>query len=123
LKSFLSILISIGILLQANSAAVIIADFYLHRDYIAKNLCENRNKPQMKCCGKCCLKRKLAKDAKEQVPGPRNQKNEQVVNLFFNNTRLDLKTFRTTSVARQYFSYNDMATISFQGDIFHPPTA
>jgi hypothetical protein len=34
--------------------------FKANQDFIAQNLCENRDKPQMKCCGKCLLKKKLA---------------------------------------------------------------
>jgi hypothetical protein len=39
----------------------IVAWYEYHKAYIAKNLCENRDKPAMKCCGKCYLQKKLAK--------------------------------------------------------------
>ena len=37
----------------------IVAWYQINKDYIAKNLCENKDKPQLKCCGKCYLKKKL----------------------------------------------------------------
>lgn len=37
-----------------------------NRAYIAENLCENRDKPQMKCNGKCYLKKKMI-DAPQPV--------------------------------------------------------
>jgi hypothetical protein len=35
--------------------------FELNRDYIVKNLCENRDKPELRCCGKCYLQKQLKK--------------------------------------------------------------
>ncbi len=34
-------------------------DYYLRKDYIEKNLCINRDKPEMHCHGKCHLKKEL----------------------------------------------------------------
>ena len=50
-----------GILLQTFNQVVIVAQFYANRDFIAKNLCENRAKPERKCCGKCYLSKQLNK--------------------------------------------------------------
>lgn len=38
-----------------------IIDFLLHKEYIAKNLCVNRNKPKSCCKGKCYLVKQLKK--------------------------------------------------------------
>jgi len=38
-----------------------IIDYLLHKDYIAKNLCVNRNKPKSCCKGKCYLVKQLKK--------------------------------------------------------------
>lgn len=35
-------------------------DFELRRDYIVANLCENRNRPQLHCDGKCYLAKRIA---------------------------------------------------------------
>ena len=69
--------------MQTSNQAVIYAAFYVNQDYIAKNLCENRDKPQMHCCGKCCLKKQLAKQAKEDGSAtPKAGKDKQIV-LFY----------------------------------------
>jgi hypothetical protein len=39
----------------------IVAYYEYNKAYIAQNLCENRNRPKLKCCGKCYLRRQLAK--------------------------------------------------------------
>lgn len=39
----------------------IVTYYELNKNYIAHNLCENRDKPQLKCCGKCYLHKQLKK--------------------------------------------------------------
>ncbi len=41
------------------SKVAITADFVIHQDYIAQNLCENRDKPDLHCNGTCVLMQKL----------------------------------------------------------------
>jgi hypothetical protein len=35
-------------------------DFEIRREYIVANLCENKNRPQMHCDGKCYLAKRIA---------------------------------------------------------------
>lgn len=119
----MAIIALVGILLQTFNQVVIVGQYYANKDFIAKNLCENRNKPMMHCDGKCCLKKKLAQQGKEQVPNSQNQKSEQVVNLFYSDNRIEIKYFTPLKVSNKYFSYNDLATASFHHSVFHPPTA
>lgn len=49
------------LLLQCLAPLGVIAYYLANHDYIAKQLCENRNKPAMKCDGKCYLKKQLRK--------------------------------------------------------------
>ncbi len=77
----------------------------------------------MHCDGKCCLKKKLAKEGKEQAPNPRNQKSEQVVNLFCANAKFEVQHFAVQFVPGKYHTYNELGTSSFYHSIFHPPSA
>jgi hypothetical protein len=54
----------------------VVAWFEMHKERIAKTLCENRDKPQLKCNGKCYLRKQLNKvPGNEQLPGkPQSQK-------------------------------------------------
>ena len=76
----------------------------------------------MHCNGKCCLKKKLAKEGKDQAPNSRNQKSEQVLNLFCTNTKFEINHFVSIKASNDYFSYNDFITSSFHHSVFHPPT-
>lgn len=107
--------------MQTFNQVVIVAAYYANKDYIAKNLCENRDKPKMHCDGKCCLKKKLAKESKEQAPSPRNQKSGQVINLFCTDTKFEINHFVPDPLPDSYFSYNDLKTFSFHHSVFHPP--
>jgi hypothetical protein len=121
LNKIVAILALLGIFLQTFSQVVIVGEYFAQKDYIARNLCENRDKPQMHCNGKCCLKKKLAKDAKEQAPAQRNQKSEQVVNLFFADADFNIAPHFLAEVVNRFFTTNDLRTYSYQGTIFHPP--
>ena len=39
----------------------IVAWYQANKQYVATTLCENKDKPQMKCCGKCYLRKQLNK--------------------------------------------------------------
>jgi len=122
LKKLVAIIALMGILLQTFSQVVIVAEYYANKDYIAKNLCENRDKPMMHCDGKCCLKKKLAKEAKDQAPSSRNQKEEHAVNLFCSNIKIDWRPTIQIVTPNTYLSYNELGTASFHHSVFHPPT-
>jgi hypothetical protein len=51
-------------------AWVPIANYYLQKDYIAQNLCANRDRPQLACDGKCHLRTMLRELDKAQDPTP-----------------------------------------------------
>jgi hypothetical protein len=122
LKKLVAIFAITGILLQTFNQVIIVASYYANKDYIAKNLCENRDKPKMHCDGKCCLKKKLAKEGKDQAPSPRNQKSEQSVNLFCADTKFEIAYFRPSPARSRFFSYDDGNTCAFHHSVFRPPT-
>jgi hypothetical protein len=66
-------------LVSANfSSLFVYAGFELNKDYIAKNLCINRNKPWLHCNGKCYFMRKI-NQAREKE---RNDERQSEKNLF-----------------------------------------
>lgn len=75
MRTAIAILIMFSLSFQSMVKVAIVGWYELNKDYVAKNLCENRNKPQMKCCGKCYLRKQLkkAEDGNEpngkQAPG------------------------------------------------------
>lgn len=50
--------------------AMPVLEYIINYDYIAKELCENKAKPQLHCNGKCHLMKQLAKAAEQEKPAP-----------------------------------------------------
>lgn len=115
-----SIILLFAIFMQLFSKAIIITEYYLNKDYIAQNLCENKDKPQKHCEGKCHLQKQLKEDEKkEQTPPFRNFKDKNEIQ-FFNS--IDCFSILNTSSPTALFIcclIPKLQSPSFS--IFHPP--
>ncbi|MEZ0540960.1 hypothetical protein [Fibrella arboris] len=82
-RQLLTYTIITSLVLQLFSREVIVMSFELNRDFIAKNLCENRNRPQLNCDGKCYLAKKLkARQDREDQDTTERIQNLPVLSLF-----------------------------------------
>ena len=61
MKHLLSILLAFAILSQTTVQLGIGVYYHLNKQYIAKQLCENRSNPQTHCNGQCYLSKQLKK--------------------------------------------------------------
>lgn len=77
MRVFITYLLLFSVMLPTVSPWGTIAYFHLNRDYIAKVLCENRQRPELKCNGKCYLARKL----KEQEDNKDKETTSRIRNL------------------------------------------
>ncbi len=114
-------ILTLLILIQTLSKWVLIAEYEINRDYIAKNLCENKSKPASKCHGKCQLMKKMTADEdRGATPGKENTGKEKFPEVLyfeeFANTDVDLMPSTTKST--EYFFPN---YVSPEIPVFHPP--
>ena len=123
MKKVIAILVFSITWIQAFYPLVTVVQYYAQKDYLSRNVCENRDKPKMHCDGKCCLRKKLAKESKEQAPSQRHTNSEQAITLFFQDTQINIHTSFVAEPARKYLSRNDLRTFPFHHSIFHPPGA
>ena len=122
LKYPVTILLLLLTAVQTFSKWCLIAEFRIERDYIAKNLCVNKDKPQLHCEGQCCLKKRLAQEAKNQAPASSSeQKSKEEVILYCMPIHFEMVHFPVFISAKQYAEYNERSTASFQKTTFHPP--
>jgi len=100
-----------------------VLDYMINYDYIAKELCENKAKPQMHCNGKCHLMKQLAKAAEDQKQESGKKSAQHDAEVLFCEAVTD---FSFSPVAAIPVSENDtaysnlyskLAAVSF----FHPP--
>lgn len=57
--------------------------YQVNKAYIAKNLCENKAKPKMNCCGKCYLRKQLNKVDENSTSKKAPVKTEKSESLVF----------------------------------------
>jgi hypothetical protein len=104
--------------MQTFSGAVVTAWFYINQKHIAATLCENRDRPSLKCCGKCQLRKALSQKNKQQ--------NEPLLKLG-SKTQLFCNGY-TVEVSVLYFAMNAICELPYFNalswpcyDIFKPP--
>ena len=102
------------------SKAVIVVDFYANQDYIAKYICEYRNKPIIDCGGSCYLRKQLAREDNQDKTNPeRRAENRQEVLFCEEGPAIKPVIFSFTDVP--YPIYTAAVPVTRAGDIFHPP--
>lgn len=117
------ILLFLALSIQLVAKLGVVAMYQANKDYIAKNLCENRAKPQMKCHGKCYLKKQLKQTDERENSGNPFSKSEQVqLSVFvlpasFTQQLVD----HLSAVLIHNTSYRAISGINPLKDIFHPP--
>lgn len=87
MKKFISIFLLVSLIFQCLSALAVLNWFEFNKEFILKNLCENRFRPAMHCNGQCILMKKLkALDAeKDQDKSTADSKR--------NNSKIDIPLF------------------------------
>lgn len=99
-------------------------DYAVNYDYISQVLCINKDKPVLKCNGKCHLMQELAKATDDDKPITSNKKQNtiQLVDLFV--TDVTSYSFLSLSYSPQQelnSSYTNLYTHLDSYAIFHPP--
>jgi len=100
-----------------------VVDYIVNYEYISTHLCENIEKPVLKCNGKCHLKKELASEAKKNSPKSNEQKNNSITFevLFCENiTSYVFNTDMCFDKSVQYL-YNCIYFRLNSTSIFHPP--
>jgi hypothetical protein len=120
-KQYTACLLLLSVLLQTFSKAVIYVDFYANQDYIARTLCENRDKPMLHCCGRCQLRKRLARQDNQDKDNPEKKDNEIHYTLFYKAVAtLELSCLPADPLRHISIPY-DIRLVRRSSDIFHPP--
>ncbi len=114
-----------GIVLQGTLRLGVLAWYEYNKSYIAKNLCENRDKPQMKCCGKCYLHKQLNKAGDDDTNKNNPRKTDKTEHTYF---IVAQRAYLPVSAASHYTVYHTpFKEVHFHsrfiGSVFRPPSA
>lgn len=116
-KRCLSFVLIVTLLSASFSRLFIYAGFNVNQKFIASTLCENRDKPQLHCNGKCYLMKKI-KLAEEKEKNQEKQSQQSDVQLSF--TVRDFKisapvtSIPAHSFAEPHFQISDKTDFIFQ---------
>ncbi|MGF7215301.1 hypothetical protein GGR92_001441 [Spirosoma lacussanchae] len=123
MKNALIYLLLVATLLPSVSQWGVIAYYHANKDYIARVLCENRDKPQLHCDGKCFLAKRLkASQERQDKETTERVQNLPTLQLFWN----DVISFRFAPVltdiqADSRFGYTLGTYMISLAPLFHPP--
>jgi hypothetical protein len=102
--------------------------YYVNQEYVAEELCENQDRPELDCNGQCYLMKQLAlsegnddsSNEEQQVPvNPFKLKVETPIcaqTSFF-----DIASDIEKNKKQDRFYYSDYFSLSHISEIFHPP--
>ena len=93
--------------------------FEVNREYIAQNLCEQKEVENNTCKG-CCQLKKQMKDHSEQEQSNPNQGKPKLIIDFFASAIHSLCPFNP-SIDFNYYTFQNISLNRFNEDIFHPP--
>lgn len=107
---------------QTFSKCFLVLDYQWNKDYIAKWLCVNRDRPEMKCKGKCYLCKKLKADAKKDQENPERRMENQTEFISYW-TAWQLIHPSPIVVRSQYPLFSERESARCANPFFHPPQA
>ncbi len=120
IKQIPVILLLIGFLGQTFSKCLIFFNYQLKKNYIATFLCENRDKPEMKCEGKCYLCKRFKGEDKKERENP-ERKSENKFEIISFEARLAISHPAFKSISFNYPHFQEHVFDSYTVDFFHPP--
>ncbi|WP_396154613.1 hypothetical protein [Flavobacterium macrobrachii] len=115
-------------LLFISKPIIPVIDYIINYDYIVKELCENKKKPELQCNGKCQLMKEMAKAAEEESANDKSNSSDKKENhknieiLFY--TEIKSLVSNQTRVKNQYTvidNYSNLYSYKTSFSIFHPP--
>ena len=115
----ISVLILFSLLFANFSSVFVYLGFEANQNYIAKALCENRDKPQLHCEGKCYLMKKLKQAQDKEQKQERQTQKPQVQEALL----VDPLVFRqfVFNEIKFHIPYSTGMPQNIKNSIFHPP--
>lgn len=105
-----------------------VLDYAINYDYISKELCENKDKPNSCCEGKCYLKKELAKEAnsdtstdKSNSSNKKNFNQEQEILFYQESKTTVIENFHFIQKSTLDRNYSNHYSYLDSSSVFRPP--
>lgn len=126
MKKVLAILLLACVSYQLVAKMGIMVWYEVNKDYIAEELCENKDKPKLQCNGNCYLNKQIAKvdDQAPEKDGAQLPKKieKSEITVMFSTAELQLNfTEHTANIRSYYDNYIPPRGIQPLSSVFHPP--
>jgi len=119
----LKIIVSLGLFLIYFFQIMKAPFFYTYYELDAKGfiekLCENKDRPELSCNGKCFLS-KVSESENQEEPNSFPKKSWEELLFYFSNQDSDIEVTSSAKVNHQ-FLYIDLPHLGETFEIFHPP--
>jgi len=123
-KQIITVFLMLIWLCQLSGRYIVMLDFYVNQDYIAKNLCVNRNKPEMHCNGKCHLTKKMNEEDRKDQENPDRKMDSRNEIFYASLSYHDFLKPVFTNITNSYLHPYSIGTpIDQPSAVFRPPIA
>jgi len=104
-----------------------IVEYMINYDYIVTRLCENRDKPELECNGKCYLTKQMAEEAagEEENPFRNTSRKTQIPSIIIAEKLPEFRfAYNPATDSHKNSGYKpNLYTSLFISEILHPPRA
>ena len=102
-----------------------VAEYIMNYDYIVNVICENKDKPQLNCDGKCYLAKQLAKASEHNDKNPFGEEQSrteiQHIVFFQSLVQVDIESQRLKARQDNFKILQVFISKPFTSEILHPP--
>jgi len=118
-KRITAIVLLIALLTANYSYFFVYAGFELNKKYIATTLCENRDKPQLHCEGKCYFMKKINQASEKEKSAERQAQKNLFQEVFYATVTTNVFYNQLIQLVITPYQYSDQSVSP--GSIYQPP--
>lgn len=120
MRRAVSAILFLLLLFQAIYSLTVVTYFYANRPYIASVLCENRDKPETGCKGKCYLNKQLNKAQNNNPQDAEMRQKVEIMPYIFVDSP-EIGSVSQYSVRFYTAQLPSFYSFLLQSEFFHPP--
>jgi hypothetical protein len=120
LRHLFTILLLASFSAQTFQQALILLDYTVNTSAFAKN-CENKERPVLKCKGKCQMMKKIQEEEEKNQQNPERKLENKSEVVLSSKSFYPVFTSTSSIVHTPYFIFDDKEEIKRPRSVFHPP--